>query len=357
MPEHTVVAMDDLIRGHIEVNTDTLDDKVLWKRADQLPTYHLANIVDDHLMEITEVIRGEEWLPSLPLHRMLYKAFGWEDTMPRFAHLSLLLKPVGNGKLSKRDGDKLGFPVFPLQWTNAEGETSHGYREDGYFPEAFVNLLAMLGWNPGDERELFSLDELVEAFSLEKVQKAGAKFNPDKAKWYNREYLRRKSDEELSELLVPVLAGQGITVTETAASADYGKGVFSRDYVCRAVTLVKERATFVKDLWTAAECLFKAPDSYAQKDADKFWKPENSALALQAARYLCDGDFAFEKDIVGPALEEYIRGNEWPMGKVMNCLRLALTGAASGLGIADILSFIGKDEFRRRIEAAAERLG
>ena len=357
MPEHTVVAMDDLIRGHIEVNTDTLDDKVLWKRADQLPTYHLANIVDDHLMEITEVIRGEEWLPSLPLHRMLYKAFGWEDTMPRFAHLSLLLKPVGNGKLSKRDGDKLGFPVFPLQWTNAEGETSHGYREDGYFPEAFVNLLAMLGWNPGDERELFSLDELVEAFSLEKVQKAGAKFNPDKAKWYNREYLRRKSDEELSELLVPVLAGQGITVTEAAASADYGKGVFSRDYVCRAVTLVKERATFVKDLWTAAECLFKAPDSYVQKDADKFWKPENSALALQAARYLCDGDFAFEKDIVGPALEEYIRGNEWPMGKVMNCLRLALTGASSGLGIADILSFIGKDEFRRRIEAAAERLG
>ena len=247
--------------------------------------------------------------------------------------------------------------MFPLQWTNAEGETSHGYREDGYFPEAFVNLLAMLGWNPGDERELFSLDELVEAFSLEKVQKAGAKFNPDKAKWYNREYLRRKTDEELSELLVPVLAGQGITVSGEAGSADFKKGVFPRGYVRDAVTLVKERATFVKDLWTAATCLFKAPEAYVQKDADKFWKPENSELALQAARYLCEAGIPFEKELIGPALEEYIRGNEWPMGKVMNCLRLALTGASSGLGIADILSFIGKDEFRRRIEAAAERLG
>ena len=194
MPEDTVVGMDDLIRGHIEVNTNTLDDKVLWKRADELPTYHLANIVDDHLMEISEVIRGEEWLPSLPLHYMLYKAFGWEDTMPRFAHLSLLLKPVGNGKLSKRDGDKMGFPVFPLRWTNSEGETSRGYREDGYFPEAFVNMLAMLGWNPGDDREMFTMEELVGAFSLDKVQKAGAKFNPEKAKWYNREYRRLKTD-------------------------------------------------------------------------------------------------------------------------------------------------------------------
>ena len=214
MPVDTVVKMDDLIRGHIEVNTDTLDDKVLWKRADELPTYHLANIVDDHLMEISEVIRGEEWLPSLPLHYMLYKAFGWEDTMPRFAHLSLLLKPVGNGKLSKRDGDKMGFPVFPLRWTNPEGETSRGYREDGYFPEAFVNMLAMLGWNPGDDREMFSMEELIGAFSLDKVQKAGAKFNPEKAKWYNREYLRMKSDEELTDLLVPVLEEHGINIVE-----------------------------------------------------------------------------------------------------------------------------------------------
>ncbi len=356
MPENTVVRMDDLIRGHIEVNTDTLDDKVLWKRADELPTYHLANIVDDHLMEITEVIRGEEWLPSLPLHYMLYKAFGWEDTMPRFAHLSLLLKPVGNGKLSKRDGDKLGFPVFPLQWTNAEGETSHGYREDGYFPEAFVNLLAMLGWNPGDDRELFTLDELIQAFSLEKVQKAGAKFNPDKAKWYNKEYLRMKSDAELTDLFIPVLKEHGINVTgcpRCPVSADFGTREFSWNYVKNVVTLVKERATFVKDLWTAASCLFEAPAEYVQKDVDKFWKPENSSLALEAAEHLLAQEGPWDKEHIGNVLEEYIRGHEWPMGKVMNCLRLALTGSSSGLGIADILSFIGKDEFRARLDAAA----
>ncbi|MCQ2169907.1 MAG: glutamate--tRNA ligase, partial [Bacteroidales bacterium] len=222
MPEDTVVPMDDLIRGHIEVNTSTLDDKVLWKRADELPTYHLANIVDDHLMEITEVIRGEEWLPSLPLHYLLYKAFGWEDTMPRFAHLSLLLKPVGNGKLSKRDGDKMGFPVFPLLWTNADGETSHGYREDGYFPEAFVNMLALLGWNPGTEQEIFSMDELVKAFSMEKVQKAGAKFNPDKAKWFNKEYLRARSDAELAEIFMPILQENlGCRAANAARTPDY----------------------------------------------------------------------------------------------------------------------------------------
>ena len=238
MPQDRNVGMDDLVRGHIEVNTSTLDDKVLWKRADELPTYHLANIVDDHLMEITEVIRGEEWLPSLPLHYLLYEAFGWQDTMPRFAHLPLLLKPVGNGKLSKRDGDKLGFPVFPLQWNNAEGETSRGYREDGYFPEAFVNLLAMLGWNPGTEQEIFSLPELVEAFSLDKVGKAGAKFNPDKARWFNKEYLRMKDDGELARLYMPILEHKGL-------KPDPG-------YVTRVVALIKERASFVQDFWTIA---------------------------------------------------------------------------------------------------------
>ena len=237
MPENTVIKMDDLIRGHIEMNTDTLDDKVLWKRADELPTYHLANIVDDHLMEITEVIRGEEWLPSLPLHYQLYEAFGWTDTMPRFAHLSLLLKPVGNGKLSKRDGDKMGFPVFPLQWVSADGTTSHGYREDGYFPEAFVNMLALLGWNPGDDRELFTMEELIQAFSMEKVQKAGAKFNPEKAKWFNKEYLRLKSDGELTDLFLPVLSKHGITGVD-------------RDYALKVVSLIKERASFVEDFWT-----------------------------------------------------------------------------------------------------------
>ena len=343
MPENTVVKMDDMIRGHIEVNTDTLDDKVLWKRADCLPTYHLANIVDDHLMEISEVIRGEEWLPSLPLHYLLYQAFGWEDTMPRFAHLSLLLKPVGNGKLSKRDGDKLGFPVFPLEWTNPEtGEKSRGYREDGYFPEAFVNMLAMLGWNPGDDRELFSLDELVQAFSMEKVQKAGAKFNPEKAKWFNKEYLRKKSDEELADLFIPILKEKGIDA--------------SREYVLKVVTLIKERATFVADFWDIASYLFVAPQEYNEKDVAKFWKPENYTLALQAAGFIKGYNGPWEKEALETALEEFIRSNEWPMGKVMNCLRLALVGASSGLGIADIVTLIGKDEFARRIDNIVKTL-
>ncbi len=357
MPENTVVKMDDLIRGHIEVNTDTLDDKVLWKRADELPTYHLANIVDDHLMEITEVIRGEEWLPSLPLHYMLYKAFGWEDTMPRFAHLSLLLKPVGNGKLSKRDGDKMGFPVFPLQWTNAEGETSHGYREDGYFPEAFVNMLAMLGWNPGNDQELFTMDQLIQAFSMDKVQKAGAKFNPEKAKWYNREYLRLKSDEELTDLFIPILKEHGIEVTgcpKCPVSVDFSARECSWNYVRNVVSLIKERATFVKDFWEIASYLFVTPTEYVQKDVDKFWKPEIAVCVKEAVDHLLASGVSFDKEAVGPALEEYIRAKEWPMGKVMNALRLALSGAASGLGIADILSFIGRDEMMRRLKNLAE---
>ena len=343
MPENTVVKMDDLIRGHIEVNTDTLDDKVLWKRADELPTYHLANIVDDHLMEISEVIRGEEWLPSLPLHYMLYKAFGWEDTMPRFAHLSLLLKPVGNGKLSKRDGDKMGFPVFPLQWVNSEGEVSHGYREDGYFPDAFVNMLAMLGWNPGDDREIFSMDELIQAFSMDHVQKAGAKFNPDKAKWYNKEYLRSKSDSELADAFIPVLASKGIAVPD-------------RDWLLKVVALIKERATFVADFWTIASYLFKAPEEYAEKDVAKFWKEENYSLAFKVADFILAFDGEFSKEGLEGPLEDYIRGNEWPMGKVMNCLRLMLAGSASGLGIADVVTLIGKEEVARRVAAAKAAL-
>ena len=360
MPENTVVKMDDLIRGHIEVNTDTLDDKVLWKRADELPTYHLANIVDDHLMEITEVIRGEEWLPSLPLHYMLYKAFGWEETQPRFAHLSLLLKPVGNGKLSKRDGDKMGFPVFPLKWVNAEGESSHGYREDGYFPEAFVNMLAMLGWNPGNDREMFTMPELVEAFSMDKVQKAGAKFNPDKAKWYNKEYLRLKTDEELTDLYIPFLEANGITVTgcfNSPVLADFAAKTFSKNYVKNVVSLIKERATFVADFWNIAPYLFTAPQEFVEKDAAKFWKEENYSLMFKVADFVNAFEGEWCKEALETALEEYIRSNEWPMGKVMNCLRLALAGASSGLGIADILSFIGKDEFAARIAYAKEKLG
>ena len=369
MPEGRIVGMDDLIRGHIEVDTATLDDKVLWKRADELPTYHLANIVDDHLMEITEVIRGEEWLPSLPLHYLLYEAFGWQDSQPRFAHLPLLLKPVGNGKLSKRDGDKMGFPVFPLRWTSpTTGETSRGYREDGYFPEAFVNLLAMLGWNPGTEQEIFSLSQLVEAFSLDKVGKSGSKFNPEKAKWFNKEYLRMRPDAELAALFLPILQEKGID-----AAPSFVEGV---------VKLINERATFVQDFWTIASYLFIAPSQFAEygvkagaaaekpadpgrpadprakvyddaatapflaKDVDKFYKPEIYAAALEAMQQA-------EPD----GLEDYIREHGMPMGKVMNCIRLALSGASSGLGISDILHFIGKEEGLRRMRYMQERLG
>ena len=368
MPENRVVKMDDLIRGHVEVNTSTLDDKVLWKRADELPTYHLANIVDDHLMEITEVIRGEEWLPSLPLHYLLYEAFGWTETQPRFAHLSLLLKPDGKGKLSKRDGDRLGFPVFPLQWTNAEGEVSRGYREDGYFPEAFVNLLAMLGWNPGTEQELFNLEELTGAFSLERVIKSGARFNADKAKWYNKEYLRTKSTEELTALYIPVLEAQGLQIVDcpacaltagsqmTVTGADFENKIFSRQYVERIVALIKERASFVADFWDIAPYLFVAPTEFVEKDAAKFWKEENYTLALQAADFILNFNGEFTKESLEGPLEEYIRGNEWPMGKVMNCLRLALVGASSGLGIADIVTLIGKKEFAQRIEYIKSKL-
>ena len=362
MPENRIVKMDDLIRGHVEVNTDTLDDKVLWKRADELPTYHLANIVDDHLMEITEVIRGEEWLPSLPLHYLLYEAFGWTGTQPRFAHLSLLLKPDGKGKLSKRDGDRLGFPVFPLKWVNAEGEVSRGYREDGYFPEAFVNLLAMLGWNPGNDQEIFSLEELVGAFSLERVVKSGARFNADKAKWYNKEYLRTKSASELAALYIPILEEKGLQIVDcpacaltagsemTATGADFANKIFSREYVEKIVALIQERATFVSDFWDIASYLFIAPTSFVEKDAAKFWKEENYTLALQAADFILGFEGEFTKASLEGPLEEYIRSNEWPMGKVMNCLRLALVGASSGLGIADIVTLIGKKEFAKRIE-------
>ena len=351
MPENRVVAMDDLIRGHVEVNTSTLDDKVLWKRADELPTYHLANIVDDHLMEITEVIRGEEWLPSLPLHYLLYEAFGWTDTQPRFAHLSLLLKPDGKGKLSKRDGDRLGFPVFPLRWVNAEGEVSRGYREDGYFPEAFVNLLAMLGWNPGTEQELFSLEELVAAFSLERVIKSGARFNADKAKWFNKEYLRMKNVSELTDAYIPVLEAKGLKIVDCPDSgADFENKIFSRQYVERIVKLIQERATFVADFWDIAPYLFVAPETFVEKDLNKFWKEENYTLALQAADFILAFEGEFTKEALEGPLEEYIRGNEWPMGKVMNCLRLALVGGSNGLGIADIVTLIGKKEFAKRIK-------
>ena len=409
MPEDRVVEMDDLIRGHISVNTNTLDDKVLWKRADELPTYHLANIVDDHLMEISEVIRGEEWLPSLPLHYLLYEAFGWTDTMPRFAHLSLLLKPDGKGKLSKRDGDRLGFPVFPLRWVNAEGEVSRGYREDGYFPEAFVNMLAFLGWNPGDDTELYTLEELIPVFSLERVIKSGARFNADKAKWYNKEYLRMKPAEELAKDLAPVLESHGIKVVDCPACAlvagsalspegyDFQNHIFTTGYVARVIETLRDRATFVADFWDIAPYLFIAPEDYAAfgvkaggavaekvdprakvyddaatapflaKDVDKFWKPEWYEYCFEVCQHITGREFGFddlevyrgtlEVPELEKELEDYIKMREYPMGKVMNSLRLALTGSASGLGIAAIISLIGRKEFARRMTFIANRLG
>lgn len=342
IPENRVVKMYDLIRGDIEVNTSTLDDKVLWKRADELPTYHLANIVDDHLMEITEVIRGEEWLPSLPLHYLLYEAFGWEENRPQFAHLSLLLKPDGKGKLSKRDGDRLGFPVFPLQWINEDGEISHGYREDGYFPEAFVNMLAFLGWNPGTEQEIFTLEELVEVFSLERVVKSGARFNHDKAKWYNQEYLRRKSTQELVEAF-RALEGERLAP-------------FDDQYVGAAVELIRERAYFVYEFWELCSFLFEAPEEYDPAGVKKFWKDDVKEIIPQVAHLLEDLE-PFSKSVIEERLENQIRSNDWGMGKVMNTLRLFLMGRNSGPGVADIMAILGKKEVLQRINNAITHLG
>ena len=342
MPENEEVHMHDLIRGDVTVNTSTLDDKVLSKSADALPTYHLANIVDDHLMEISHVIRGEEWLPSLPLHYLLYRALGWSDTQPQFAHLPLLLKPTGGGKLSKRDGDKMGFPVFPLRWVSPEGETARGYREDGYFPEAFVNMLALLGWNPGTEQEIFTMDELVEAFSLERVSKSGARFNPEKTRWFNAQYLHAKTDEEVAGLLLPLLREKGI-------EADLAK-------TTRIVALLKERATFVSDLWELSSFLFIAPQEYDAKGTAKFWKGENPTR-IAALREVIAGIGDFTKENAEQIVHDWIVANEYPMGQVMNSFRLTLVGASSGPSIFDICEIIGKEETLRRIDAALEKLG
>ncbi len=402
-PENRIVKMDDLIRGHIEVNSDTLDDKVLWKRADELPTYHLANIVDDHLMEITEVIRGEEWLPSLPLHYLLYEAFGWQESQPRFAHLSLLLKPDGKGKLSKRDGDRLGFPVFPLEWVSPTGEISRGYREDGYFPDAFINMLALLGWNPGTEQELFTIDELVKAFSLDRVIKSGARFNPEKAKWFNQEYLRKRSPKELAQDFLPIINEKlAEVIKSTGDSVIVGNGHIPFKYVVMVCNLIKERAHFVKDFWNIAHYLFASPTTYAAADVKKFFTPEVKPLIEQVYKHIenmafkdfwqlhgCCGhghneqtehnnsehhcckasqqtngicsnlaEFLEKKDMQVHTIEEsltgYIKENGWKMGQIMNTLRLFFVGEAKGLGIADIIFFIGKEEALRRIKAGIE---
>ena len=341
MPENENVEMDDIIRGHITINTSTLDDKVLYKSADQLPTYHLANIVDDHLMEISHVIRGEEWLPSLPLHYLLYHAFGWTDTQPQFAHLPLLLKPQGQGKLSKRDGDKFGFPVFPLRWVAPDGEVSSGYREDGYLPEAFINMLALLGWNPGTEQEIFSMDELIQAFSLEKVSKAGARFNPEKARWFNAQYIRQCDDAKLADLLLPMLAEIGVKTTQERAA--------------KAVSLIKERATFPKDLLPLTEYMFVAPSQYDEKSVAKFWKPENVENLKQLAAKLAEYDKITAAE-TEPSIHQWIVDNQMSMGQLMNTLRIAILGISQGPSIFDICEFIGKDETLKRIDAALNNI-
>ena len=336
MPVDETVEMDDLIRGHVKVNTSTLDDKVLYKSVDALPTYHLANIVDDHLMEISHVIRGEEWLPSLPLHYLLYRAFGWESSRPQFAHLPLLLKPTGGGKLSKRDGDKMGFPVFPLFWRSpSTGETARGYREDGYFPEAFVNMLALLGWNPGTEQEIFSMQELIDAFSLDRVSKSGARFQPDKAKWFNAQYMHRKSDAELAALFQPILREHGVEVSDEIAG--------------RAAGIMEERATFIAALWDLTSYFFIAPHEYDEKQVKKYWKGDNPAHLAEVREVLASiDDFSLEN--TERVVNAWIAEKGYGMGQVMNTLRLALVGAGKGPGMYDVTSFLGKEETLRRID-------
>ena len=330
------VHVHDLIRGEVVINSSILDDKVLYKSADALPTYHLANIVDDHLMEVSHVIRGEEWLPSLPLHYLLYKAFGWEATQPAFAHLPLLLKPTGGGKLSKRDGDKMGFPVFPLFWKSpATGETAHGYREDGYFPEAFINMLALLGWNPGTEQELFTMQELIDSFSLERVSKSGARFQPDKARWFNAQYMHRKTNAELAAVYQPILREHGIEVSDEVAG--------------KAAGIMKERAQLTTDLWDLTSYFFIAPTEYEEKQVRKYWKGQNPEI-LRELRGVLEGIDDFSKEHTEEVVHAWIEQKGYGMGQVMNTLRLALVGAGKGPGMYDVTEFIGKQECLRRID-------
>ena len=338
-PVNETLHLTDIIRGEIKFETNLLDDKVLFK-SDGMPTYHLANIVDDHLMETSHVIRGEEWLPSLPLHSLLYKAFGWEA--PEFAHLPLILKPVGNGKLSKRDGDKLGFPVFPLEWKTDEGISS-GYRENGFFPEAVVNFLALLGWNDGTEQELFSLEELVDKFDLNRVHKAGAKFDPEKNKWFNHQYLQKQSDQSLAKLFEKDLVAKG--------KDSYG---ITNDKLTKIVSLIKERANFVSEFWEMAEYFFVTPTTYDEK-ASKNWKEETPSLMKQVSEVLNSID-DFTSVNIETTLKNWMTENEIGMGKVMQPLRLSLVGALKGPHLFDIVEMIGKKETIKRIDKAIASL-
>ena len=341
-PADTEITVHDLIRGDVKMNSNLLDDKVLFK-SDGMPTYHLANIVDDHTMHISHVIRGEEWLPSAPLHVMLYKAFGWEETMPQFAHLPLLLKPEGNGKLSKRDGDRLGFPVFPLDWHDPKsGELSSGYRERGYFPEAVVNILALLGWNPGTEQEILSMDDLIKMFKIEHISKSGAKFNVEKAKWFNHEYMQMHSDEDVAAMFQPILDEHGI-------KADH-------DYVVKVCGMMKERINFISEMWDTTSYFFVAPTEYDPAAIKKRWKAGMTTHMAKVIEIL--NTVPFEYDAIHKALlDDYIVGNGLNMGQVMNSLRLAVVGRTVGPDMLTLVMMLGKDETIRRVQRAIETIG
>ena len=336
------IKVQDLIRGEVVANSSVLDDKVLYKSSDKLPTYHLANVVDDYLMEISHVIRGEEWLPSAPLHVLLYRYLGWSEVMPEFAHLPLLLKPDGNGKLSKRDGDRLGFPVFPINWKDPKtGETSSGYREAGYFPEAVVNFLSLLGWNPGTEQEIFSMQELIDLFSLDRVSKGGAKFDYEKGKWFNHKYLQSKSNDEIAEIFQKILIEKGI-------STDFPK-------ILKVVLLVKERANFVNELWDQSSFFFVAPTEYDAKTIQKRWKVETPTQLTELVEILKDiNEFTSEK--TEEIVKEWITTKEYNLGGIMNAFRLSIVGEPKGPHIFDIVAVIGKKETIQRLKKAIETI-
>ena len=342
-PDRDIV-VHDLIRGDVKINSRILDDKVLYKSADDLPTYHLANIVDAHLMEVSHVIRGEEWLPSAPLHVLLYEAFGWADTMPEFVHLPLLLKPDGKGKLSKRDGDRLGFPVFPLEWHDPKtGDVSTGYRESGYLPEAVVNFLALLGWNPGDDREIMDIDTLVRDFSFDHCSKSGAKFDFEKAKWFNHEYLMNLDDATLAADFKPLLA-QHVDAAQ-----------FSDDYIARAVGTIKNRISFIKDIWDNAHFYFKAPDTYAEKDVRKRWKegmPQIMQQLIEVLKALPD----FSAAAAEPVVLGWIKEHGYHLGNVMNAFRLTVVGECKGPHMFEITELLGRDETIARIQRGIDNI-
>ena len=339
------VKVNDILRGEVIIKSDILDDKVLYKSADDLPTYHLANIVDDHLMEVSHVIRGEEWLPSAPLHVLLYEALGWKDTMPEFVHLPLLLKPDGKGKLSKRDGDRLGFPVFPLEWKDPKtGEISSGYREKGYLPEATVNFLALLGWNPGDDREIFDMPSLIESFDFSHCSRAGAKFDFEKGKWFNHKYLSEMPDEKLAEMFIPVLEKNGIDTKK-----------FSKEYIARAAGMVKGRINFVQDLWDNAAFFFVEPESYDEKAVKKRWSPEMPEI-LGKLTELLEKFEDFTSPEIEPAVLAWIEQNGYHLGNVMNAFRLTVVGECKGPHMFDITALLGKEETLKRIRKGIERI-